>query len=44
MEEPKRTIAYLCPKCKQSVVVEETVFRLAAAPISIPCPCGGFAF
>ncbi len=41
MEEPKRTIAYLCPKCKQSVVVEETVFRLAAAPISIPCPCGG---
>ena len=43
MEEPKRTIAYLCPKCKQSVVVEETVFRLAAAPISIPCPCGGSA-
>lgn len=43
MEEPKRTIAYLCPKCKQSVVVEETVFRLAAAPSKFPCPCGGSA-
>lgn len=40
MEEPKRTLAYLCPKCKQSVVVEQTVFRLAAAPSKLPCPCG----
>ena len=43
MEEPRRTLAYLCPKCRQSVVVEETVFRLAAAPVKLPCPCGGSA-
>lgn len=43
MEEPKRTLAYLCPKCKQSVVVERSVFRLAAAPDKLPCPCGGSA-
>lgn len=43
MEEPKRTLAYLCPKCKQSVVVEQTLFRLAAAPSKLPCPCGGSA-
>lgn len=43
MEEPKRTIAYLCPKCKQSVVVERSVFRLAAGPDKLPCPCGGSA-
>ena len=40
VEEPKRTIAYLCPSCRQSVVVEKTVFSLAAAPSAIPCPCG----
>lgn len=43
MEEPKRTIAYLCPNCKQSVVMEQSVFRLAAAPSKLPCPCGGSA-
>lgn len=43
MEEPKRTLAYLCPKCKQTVMVERPVFRLAAAPDSLPCPCGGSA-
>ena len=43
MEEPKRTLAYICPKCRQSVVVEQTVFRLAAAPSKLPCPCGGSA-
>lgn len=43
MEEPKRTIAYLCPSCKQSVVMEQSVFRLAAAPSKLPCPCGGSA-
>ncbi|MEL4861425.1 hypothetical protein AAEU42_09290 [Pseudoflavonifractor phocaeensis] len=42
-EEPKRTIAYLCPKCRQSVVVDRTVFQLAAAPNRLPCPCGGSA-
>ena len=43
MEEPTRTLAYLCPKCRQTVVVERPVFRLAAAPDSLPCPCGGSA-
>lgn len=40
MEGSKRTIAYICPSCRQSVVVERTVFQLAAAPNTIPCPCG----
>lgn len=43
MEEPKRTLAYLCPKCKQSVAVEMSEFRLAAASSKLPCPCGGSA-
>lgn len=43
MEERKRTLAYLCPKCRQSVVVEESEFRLAAASSKLPCPCGGSA-
>ncbi len=43
MEEPKRTLAYICPKCKQSVVVERTQFQLAAAANKLPCPCGGSA-
>ena len=43
MEEQMRTLAYLCPQCKQSVVVEQSVFRLAAAPSRFPCLCGGSA-
>lgn len=43
MEERKRTLAYICPKCKQSVVVERTEFQLAAASNKLPCPCGGSA-
>jgi len=43
MEEPKRTLAYLCPKCRRSVVVERTYFQLAASPNKLPCPCGGSA-
>lgn len=42
-EEPKRTIAFLCPACRQSVVVERTVFQLAAGTCRLPCPCGGSA-
>lgn len=41
MEEPKRTLAYLCPRCGQSVAVERSVFNLAAGPNKLPCPCGG---
>lgn len=40
MEEAKRTIAYLCPECHQPVIIERTVFQLAAAPANLPCPCG----
>lgn len=40
MTEAKRTLAYLCPVCKQSVVVERTAFQLAAANSELPCPCG----
>lgn len=43
MEERKRTIAFICPKCKRSVAVERTEFQLAAAPSKLPCPCGGSA-
>ncbi|MEG0765759.1 MAG: hypothetical protein RRY65_02035 [Pseudoflavonifractor sp.] len=39
-EETKRTLAYLCPVCHQPVVVERTVFQLAAAANELPCPCG----
>ena len=40
VEETKRTIAYLCPECRQTVAIERTVFQLAAAPAQLPCPCG----
>ena len=39
-EQSKRTLAYLCPSCHQSVAVERTVFQLAAATNELPCPCG----
>lgn len=40
MAEKKRTIAYICPSCRQSVIMERTIFQLAAAPSTLPCPCG----
>lgn len=40
VEETSRTLAYICPSCRQSVIVERSVFQLAAAPNSLPCPCG----
>ncbi len=40
VEETKRTIAFLCPSCRQPVVVDRTVFSIAAGASSIPCPCG----
>lgn len=38
--EMKRTLSYICPSCRQSVIVDRTLFALAAAPTRIPCPCG----
>lgn len=40
VEEPRRTIAYLCPHCRNAVVAEKTIFSIAAGPGSVPCPCG----
>lgn len=40
MNEPTRHISYICPSCHQSIIVERTLFSLAAAPTQIPCPCG----
>ena len=39
--EPYRTIGFICPKCRQSVIVKRSVFSLTAAPTRIACPCGG---
>ncbi|MEG2119560.1 MAG: hypothetical protein RRY53_04330 [Pseudoflavonifractor sp.] len=40
VEEPIRTLAYLCPSCRQPVVLERTLFQLAASANELPCPCG----
>ena len=39
-QEARRTLAYLCPSCRQSVAVERTVFQLAASANTLSCPCG----
>ncbi len=40
VEDTKRTLAYICPHCRQSVAVERSVFQLAASVGELPCPCG----
>lgn len=40
MKEPSRTLAWICPHCRQSVIIERTAFALTAAPSRLPCPCG----
>lgn len=39
--EESRTLGFICPKCRQSVIAERSVFSLTAAPMRIACPCGG---
>lgn len=39
--EESRTLGFICPKCRQSVIAERSVFALTAAPLRIACPCGG---
>jgi len=39
-QNEKRYISYICPKCRQSVIVARDLFTLAAAPNRIKCPCG----
>lgn len=38
IEDAKRSIAFLCPVCRKPVIVERTVFQLAAAGSRLPCP------
>ena len=40
IEDAKRSIAFLCPSCRQPVILERSVFQLAAAGGKLPCPCG----
>lgn len=40
MQEPMRTIGFICPSCHQAVIVERSVFQLAAAQNKVDCPCG----
>ena len=40
VQETKRFLSYICPHCRQSVVVERDLFTLAAAVHRIKCPCG----
>lgn len=39
-QEKTRFIAYICPHCRQSVIVERDLFSLAASTAHIKCPCG----
>jgi hypothetical protein len=40
VEDAKRSIAFICPACRQPVIAERTMFQLAAANSRIACPCG----
>lgn len=40
VQDTKRFLAYICPHCRQSVIVERDLFSLAASPTRIKCPCG----
>lgn len=40
IEDTKRSIGFICPVCRQPVVLERSVFQLAAAGSRLDCPCG----
>lgn len=40
LENAKRSIAFICPVCRQPVILERTAFQLAASGSRLPCPCG----
>ena len=40
VQDTKRYLAYICPHCRQSVIVERDLFSLAASTAHIKCPCG----
>lgn len=39
-QDTKRFLSYICPNCRQSVIVERDLFSLAASTTHIKCPCG----
>ena len=39
-QDKKRFLSYICPHCRQSVIVERDLFTLAASRHHIKCPCG----
>ena len=41
IEDGVRSIAYICPACRETVVIRESAFSLAAAERKLDCPCGG---
>lgn len=40
IEDTKRYIAFICPVCRQPVILERTAFQLAASESRLHCPCG----
>ncbi|HIS51182.1 MAG TPA: hypothetical protein IAC15_00365 [Candidatus Onthomonas avicola] len=40
MQEKRRTIGYICPKCRQSVVADRSLFSLSVGHMKLACPCG----
>lgn len=40
LNEAKRMLAYICPSCRQPVIMERSVFQLASASNRLECPCG----
>ncbi len=40
VQDTKRFLSYICPHCRQSVIVERDLFSLAASKAHIKCPCG----
>lgn len=43
LQEAMRTIGFFCPSCRQAVIVERSVFQLAASQSRVACPCGAAA-
>lgn len=40
IDDAVRSIAYICPVCRETVVVKESAFALAAGERTLACPCG----
>ena len=40
LDDARRSIAYICPVCRQPVILERSAFQLAASSSRLPCPCG----